>query len=403
MILEEHSEAQWTGDDGFCDSGLTSQITYGDEDGEDCFGTRYTMINVEGRTDFDAATCSPYADATIEDGSTVLLGGCHVAYTAIPYSVSMTLAGVLDPAKDKRLLIGEPLKVVISLGGFSPTGVTYDWTVSGGTPFKSYTITRPTDHPENGTGQVAPWVNGLGSDTITPIFSFPDKVAVSCKVTLPSADALTVSDNGIRAEAPIYRHTLKPIGYFQLLPNATAPTDFRLFGAVYPGRQPWGVFYNFWITTPQEYRTAWGDTGTFSCAQLITDRSKVNGAYVQPLRDKCLDGSYPYPGMSWYPAVSQPSNSTFVVFGDRPGFGGIDDPAVTDLLYDADLELYIMYIPPWNGVGATDVAIRRAPWSANGTAHRGTAWTCTPGSSSWGAKEDAFPKQPEWLHVINPH
>jgi hypothetical protein len=406
VIVRESCTASWSGDSGSCSNGLGNPET-GTTYAKSSTGDRLSIVTTN--TDDFYVSCSPTASVTQVDPppSGYPAGSCGVTYSATGYVPKLTFDGVLDPITNKTLLIGQQLTSIVTLGGYTPGGtVTYTWTVNGGDVFADYTATTAL---ATYTAFSAP-----NTASMACFFKKPELVTVSCKVDMTSpALSFTLTDK-VNADKPTLSHATQSCGTFQLRPNATSPTGFFLWGAVYPNRSPWGIFYDAWVETASVYR----DLGNFCFAQLITDRSEITDAgvtrYAQSERNKSLDHIFPY--VPWHSADPHiVSGSTYwMVFTDHPGFGqdlganpaDPNSPITTETMfkYDADFELYIMYLPGYNG-GCKIVPLRQINWFAKGTAMYTAGntppWSGIDNGSTFGIVTE-YPPHPIWSHVVNP-
>lgn len=379
------------------------------------------IIGLSRRLQAFATTCTPSANASLgsESPSGLPCAGASVYYSAFAYPVRIRFAGVLDPNNNKKMLIGQTLRTTVDLGGLQTTGNnTFTWDISGGAPFTNYVPSTPSVY----TGWSSTVITTVSTSTsVNSCFAQAPKATVTCSVatTLPSL-VISLKDS-VALVAPTLSHTAEPIGTMRLLtnnsPDIVNPTDFRLWGANYPGFKTWGVYYNYCVETPAEFLP--GDTGLFCAAQLVTDSSSytdAGGVVGPPITGEGLDRSYPYPGTqtNWTGAtrhVNPDATLNWRWFSDRPGFEGRDpnpphavipllqlDPTLVSLSCDQSFKLYIMYDGPDNGIGHLNVPLRLVRWHAIGTATVGNPWTYSDGGSTIDSTTD-ITTHPMWTQV----
>ena len=68
-----------------------------------------------------------------------LSGSASVSYTATALPLEVVLSGGIGPRDNKRFLVGQLVSATVSAGGLSVSANGFNWTVSGGEPFKNWT------------------------------------------------------------------------------------------------------------------------------------------------------------------------------------------------------------------------------------------------------------------------
>jgi hypothetical protein len=399
-IIKETSTASWTGDGTSCANGLGNPETGGPY-GKTSTGDKFWVKTNPGQS--FTFTCTPTASAVLGENSPSGLpaGSVGVSYQAFVFPVRLRLVGVIDPVKDKRILLGQKLRASVDLGGFTTNGQQrYTWDVKGGAPFISYTAGTPTTY-----AGWAPHSEFTGNTAMH--FRTPSKsVEVFCEVQI-TEPALTFDlSQDLSPESPNRFHNRQDIGDMTLLPNDTSPDKFRLFGATYPGLNPWGMFWDYWVETPSYYGL---DVGRWAFVQLVMDESTVtygqNTSYIQTTRGWALDHSFPHPyrlgGGPWFSASG--FTNVYKVHSDRPGVDFLTTPTFDSLSIDMMLDAYTVYSPPDSAAGTSAyVYLVRQRWIANGACAPGVPrWSFSDtGSAFVGGPED-HPRHAMWSQVIN--
>ena len=311
-------------------------------------------------------------------------------------ALKLSLAGVLDPDTDKRLLVGQRLTATVS---GAPTGANaYTWTVGGG-PFSSYTPSTPAS-------QLVGYdpVPASSSPTTSCSFRSPGAKSVQCTVYLAALDQSVTLSESVSAVAPdFYAWTSQGQADFVTVNEGTSeeqPFGMHLWGATYTdatsNTYTFGIFLAAWVRTPADF-VAQG-TGSVQWAQLVTKLNsfghEVEGDYLDvdaPFNGvNKLDGAYPYLGKSY-----QANGSSYFV-EDAPGMSldGLDEAFFT-----STHQTYLNYLPA--GSGSQLVSLARFDWSWSGHASLvDHEWGFLSRSNSV-QYTSTYPAQPMWGSVAS--
>ncbi len=389
VVVKETGGADWSGDSGACDDGLghAAQPPAGPSVyHQDSFGSRYFVQEDPGNS--FTRPCNPTASAVKAQGgpSPWQTASAGVSYIAGVYYPSLTISGVIDPATDHRLLIGQRLTATVSLGGL-PTGAgdSYSWSVDKGAPFSDYTASDASATYVPFGSQNAP--------VMVCYFAKPDTgIKVQASVSLPTIGlAFSLAIDDIRTSNPTVWNRFQAIGTMQLLPNAQGPTELALDGAIQTNPPDvHGVFFQTSLQAPPPFPPSTvGEIGTWNFTQLVKPTiSGVNSAGQTILCDNYalegLDKKFPYLG-----PFSAIENLTGI-FSDRPA---VQLAGFNSMNARWDFKLYVMYLAPGQ---SKFVPIQIIPWHCAGQTATGS-----PSWPIWGISQaiggvTKFPAHPTW-------
>ena len=363
--------------------------------------TRYTVQNDPPAT--LTVSCSPEADAQAAGSGAPYSSsnsGASVVYSASISPFIILPTGGIGPSDARKLLIGQQFSATL---GSPLTPTSWNWTVSGGSPFKNWAAS-------DNSAVYTP----LGPETgysLVCNFAKPDSVSVSCAAHLAVPSDASPS-GGLDVTATQTLTTVKPSAQLSIicgivtdLPTSTNPTNVQLqqYYRYPPDGNAYGIAWYGLITTPAAYVTS-GDYGSWNWTQLITAsrQEKNNGVYWQFAVDttspptvingtQVLDGTYPY-GYFWYPAN-----------GATPAPGSADSPqqsldpsnAISEYNVTDSFKDYLMYLPP--GSGSIPVPLQENDWFWHFQALKNASsiWSTNSKNAQWGYVAD-FPAFPVW-------
>ncbi len=396
VLIKETSSASWYGDSGSCSDGL-GDTPVNSQHGQLSAGVRWTARPSPGKT--FSITLSPSAQAMIGENSPAgPAGSSQVSYQAQATPVRIAFSGVVDPLRDKRLVTGQQLAATIAYDGEVPPGQTYSysWSVSGCSPFASYTATAAL-------GKLFPYVPGT-EQTTSCYFAREGSAKIGCSVTIStnSIPLLTFSlADTVGTKGPDLKLVNAFIGTFRLLNGNVEvfqnPNRFQLVNPPHSG----GFSILGMVADPSYPLTTW--PGTWNYTQLVCPNAWTvdgdghrtdwpnNGLWG-------LDGDFPTPPSANYSTGEL--QGQLQEFYDSPGFkddpnsGGQGINSMSLLHYDAQFRLYVMYKPP-----GTSQWIPRAlvNWNVSDEA------TQSSGTWSYGQRVNLidpnfvyYPDHPEW-------
>lgn len=401
VLIKETSYASWSGDSGSCSNGL-GDTPIDVQHGQYSSGIRWTARSSPGKT--FSITITPSAQAALADGSAAgPAGNSQVSYQVQATPVRIAFSGVIDPLRDKRLITGQELRAAVTFDGELPPGQTcnYSWSVSGCSPFASYTATPPL-------GKLYPYLPSTEQST-NCYFAREGSAKVSCSVTMSmfSVPLLTFAlSDTVGTKGPDLKLANALIGTFRLLrfdsglgalvEDFVGPTRFQL---VNPGQKGgFSILAN--VVDPASPFTDGIYVGSWNFTQLVCpsewwldasgNRSDNpnNGIWG-------LDGGFPTPPSGSYPAENPQQLQPFYDspgFVDEPGSGGIN--AMTLLHYAAQFRLFVMYKPPgtsqWIPRALVNWSVSDEASKSNGTWVYGQRVNLIDGSFAY------YPDHPEW-------
>jgi len=293
-------------------------------------------------------------------------GDIRVGYKATATPLELVLSGGIGPSNAKRFLIGQQVTGTLSTGGLTASG--FNWTVSGGEPFKNWIFTD--------TWNAATTFTGFGTQTGSALAFCFRKVAssgtqetVSCSLhlavpigALPSAGLNPNLSRDCTVDIPnktlsVYIGNAQGIADF-FVPRPINPLGMQLLGSVDPNHmgKPAGTWWDGTITTPVEY----GAGGGWNYTQLITlhrlEKTAKGDVTIPPIVNdiQTLDTQFGYAPK--YPALYSDDGSTNSS-NDSPAqlFGVYSYVEVLDSFYT-----YMLYRPP--GTGSQFVPIKDFKW-----------------------------------------
>jgi len=354
-------------------------------------GTLYAVANSSSTVEVD---CTP--TASIGSGASY----CDVTYSAAIYPVTVNLGGGIGPSTAKRLLVGQQLGATLGAGPLTQTS--WNWSASGGAPFKNYVA-------NDAKGVYTPLASETNSQLVCNLAQPTTGASVSCTAHLavptgasPAAGLDVTATQAFIVEKPSAMLDVF-MGTVADLPTSINPTAVQLQKDYYSsldGRAN-GIAWKGTITTPATYVFS-GDYGTWNYTQLLNAarQQKNNGVYWQLAVNTTtpatlingstvLDGTYPY-AYSWYP-----SNGTRAGSADSPAQGLDSNTAVREYDVSDSFNDYLMYLPP--GSGSLPVPLKLTNWYWNFQALKDAtnAWSTSSKNASWGFVGD-FPAFPTW-------
>lgn len=183
VILLKSASASFQGDSGGCNNGLGDTAVINSLDGH-VSGDHYEVVSDPG--DQIIRKCSPAAWGSITTGGGP---GSNPASAGVSFSVQATpvrinLEGVWASPSDsseKRIMIGQVLRATLNVGGFLVDADTYNWSFSGGDPFKSYSASQSlgllVKSSEIATNQAS---------LLVAFRKKADEITIECTATIPS-------------------------------------------------------------------------------------------------------------------------------------------------------------------------------------------------------------------------
>jgi len=341
-----------------------------------------------------SANTPPFTSLAQTPGAEVV-----ASFSVTPTPITLSPTGGIGPNSAKSLLIGQQFGASLNSGSLTQTS--WNWTVSGGSPFKNSVAS-------DASAVYTPLGSETGS-TLTCYFAKPGTATVNCAAHL-ALPAGSVPAGGLDVTVTQTITVEKPsalldvaIGTVTDLPSSTNPTDVQL-QQVYrypPDGYAYGITWRGTITTPSAYVTS-GAYGSWNWTQLMTAsrQEKNNGVYWQfavntttpPTRinnTQVLDGMYPY-WNEWYP-----SDGTRTGNSDSPAQPLDPSNAIREYDVSDSFKDYLMYQPP--GSGSLPVPLKESGWYWQFQALKdaSNAWSTGGKNAQWGFVGD-FPSFPVW-------
>ena len=322
-------------------------------------------------------------------------GTVSVNYTTAVIIPTITLSGVLS-ATDKRILISQRLKATV-VTGLDAVTTHYTWSFEGGGPYADYRC--ETAHGTKTNYAAPPNTQAY----VQAYLSKPGQVTISCTVqtTYPEL-SFTLKDTATSVN-PIFTSSYKNIGKFQSVNDPQDGLILQLYGVSHPFAPQliFGITTDQWVETPSAFLG--GDTGRFTVAQMVTNRSSIDDERVYLVgQETGIDNSFPYVGQyfqEWIPATPAPStmpNKIKRVWADGPAIWG----GHTKNVYDADFQFYVFYIGPDGKI----CPFQQLNWLGKGTATYNSTnspqWTYVDNGSKIDGTWIQNPDFPEWIRVI---
>jgi hypothetical protein len=341
-----------------------------------------------------------------------------------PPGPGLSLQGVTMAGTTKHILVGQLIlanvisPVLPASPPPAPLGWSFEWTISGGDPFKQYTVSSAGAEYYGYTPPTDSWFTSW-------YFAKPGTYIVQCKVTHPNGE-FTVTDSVV-VDGPVYVNGGSDMGDSKLFftpplnppapPFAEGPPDFgfALWGAqlMFAGvTQHWGILWKATVTTPST--PAYGSGGVWNYTQLISPSTLVldpefgshwlfqftdtNGDPIWPA--PVLDGSYPYHPVPPDPEFS--ANTSEQLFSDAP-FTQFADWWIGTSNGDS-YEAYILYTPPPGPLGAVKpVPITKMAWAWSSNALRLSYLDWTLSGTKTPPAFTSYPSPfPKWKYCAGP-
>ncbi len=361
-------------------------------------GTRYQIKQDPGAS-FSIA-CSPSAHFSgtgaigPPEGSGDGENGVGYKASAEPLEVVLS-GGIAGTLGRRKYLIGQHVGATLSTGGLTATS--YDWSVSGGEPFKSYSANEEEAHFTPFWGDTT---SSIGFYFKRPDFNLgPSTVTCTAHLVVPpdaipagGFDVTESRDCGV--EKPF--NSLKAyIGTTQAVP-LTDPSSIALQGAQVSDGTPLyqGIAWIGEVTTPTEFGTdgGWNYTQTVAAHRVlqtpgVTHNNSLNGIRV-------LDTHFGYAprNHALYPADGSEQTS-----GDSPDEPFAQDGEVlTGVQINDSFVTYTLYMPP--GIDSAFVPLKNLHWFWHGAASPDNTtgvWSVSGAGSGWEFVAD-FPGHPVW-------
>jgi hypothetical protein len=326
--------------------------------------------------------------------------------SATAYPITLNLSGGIGSSTAKRLLIGQQFTATLSTGPLTQSA--WNWTVSGGSPFKNY-------QASDASAVYTPLGSEI-SNSLVCYFAKPTTSAtVSCAAHL-DVPAGASPTGGLDVTVTQKLTVDKPnstghmwIGHPTDLPTSSNPSEVELQRFYFPTNnvQARGVEWQMSVTTLTPYAAAAsGDWGSWNWTQLVTPgrQRKNNGVYEQLARTsvtpyqivngvQCLDGQYPY-GREWFPADGTTKGDADSP--DEPLEAGFNVRAkdVLDSFVD-----YFMYRPPGSASVPVPLENYQWFWEFHATKDNADLWNDTGQAAQWG-ELGPFPAFPQWTFPL---
>ncbi len=363
----------------------------------------YEVVKFDSQTIF--RTISPSSSGNISASAKVKV---------LVYPIQMTLTG-LNPSKD--LLIGQPLRATIAFPASFPLGMPseYKWIAHQECkPFLDYVVTSQA--PTN-TAVYTTFPSPLATTANQTTCHFA-KAGASARVRARlkfsnGTEIGLIESYAFDVLEPLVFTGPAPAGKFKYLLEQgdtititdVNPTDWRMFGAVVPGYQIWGIYWGNWVTTQPEFPAG----GAFWYTNVITASNSSTQVDTTKTEYKQIGLDKKFIQPSIINTGSQPTQNTFAYFSDRPGFSKLREVPITstaNLSYNVVFACYLMFLPPDNEAGGGKVVpIFRRNWQAVGTGSKGAGtleWSGVDVSSKWIDETPVkFPPHPVWTTLVN--
>ena len=374
--------------------------------GSSSSGTRYRIVQNPGQS--FPITCSPSVvfSGTAAAGPPITGSGNglgSLSYSATAQPLEVVLSGGIGTKNSKRYLIGQHVQARVSTGGLTATS--YNWSVSGGQPFKYY-------HANTLTA----FVTQMGAETGNLLdFYFrkptqydggPAIVTCSCHLSVPTGMLPTngfdvIPSQPCSVEKPNSWLTVD-IGTVQPepLPPASA-MRMHLYGIVWSDGTSTlhtGIRWRGTVTTAPEYGhegiPGWNYTQLITPGRALRDASTTHT--LIPNGTQVLDSEFGYMPTNGgvYPDDGTPETS-----GDAPSneFGA---PYISSIVHESFVT-YTLYRPP--GSDSLWVPLKELQWFWQGAASpdTGSVWSVSNTAAMWGFVDD-FPPHPQWNGNVAP-
>jgi hypothetical protein len=344
-----------------------------------------------------SAKTPPFTSLAQASGAEVV-----ASFSVTPIPITLSPSGGIGPNSAKSLLIGQQFGGSVNSGTLSQTS--WNWTVSGGSPFLDYVAA-------DGGAVYTPFTPPTGA-TMGCYFAKPTtSVTVSCAAHLalpsgafPAAGLDVTVKRTLTIEKPSDQLNIV-IGSVNAepgLPFGTPPTFVELeqYPQTTPSPNACGIQFQGTITTPAAYVLS-NDYGQWNWTQLVTTsrQEKNNGTYWQfAIKTnnsttiingrQVLDGGYPYG--SWYSANGVQDGNT-----DSPVQDLSSDPAIREYDVSDSFDDYLMYQPP--GANSLPVPLKETDWywTFQALKNASNVWSVSGRNAYWGFVAD-FPAFPTW-------
>jgi len=418
-VVYQHTDV-WTSGSGTGNGTIDNGIS-----GATQYGRKYSIKDDPGAS--FSVTLSPSATRGPFSYGVAI---ASVKYQASAAPLEIILSGGRDFYWQKKYLIGQAVTTSLITGGLTPTS--YNWTASGGDPFKNWAVTWNTSTAMSNAVLV-----GLGSQTnSTMSFYFKKPIpqaTVTCTTHLavpsgavPAAGLnVTVSRNcGVEPPDNASFSAYIPQNAHQFpgdenIFQEDAPYNgvgvippLRFYGLDAPGYNSVGIRWDGRIRTSSANPSPWvgGDGGWNWVQKGLVYRYQVRGGQnewsaVNGIEG--LDDRYPYEPWPYFSATNSQvgtysANYTIHTAGDSPATAFL--PGTTEMQANDHFETWMMYRPPSPNTSVDDstfVPIKKIFWQWYGLAqYINGNWTLTSSSSSWSFGDD-YPNFPVWDYVIS--
>ena len=317
-----------------------------------------------------------------------------------------------------KSLIGQCVKGEFLPGNFPVgEGDTYSWTVTATGAFESYTVA--TDD----TSATLDSTLTTNQEELTACFRKPESVTYKCTVNLanPSIPNFDVEKTFV-VEVPTYNDPALELSIGTMQRDSTTlPTQvqFGLLGIIFTTpntneyvpkdhTDPTGIVWKSNTNTPVAYRSGSNYHGLSYYVNVIrrtVRRTRYDTTTTWVNLTSNFD-SGPYKLDNAYPYMSVSDNGTFPAEGEADY--EIDAPTmfIDKSLYDAgefvdeEHRVYLMYLPPSNGVGVFPVSIASQDWEFDGLVEKQSGvWAITRQSANAGSLV-SYPAHPAWTEKV---
>lgn len=365
MILQEDSEATYTSTSGAASNGLGDPCIVSSGGGSSQ-GSAWNVFTNDGVYTIRRRV-SVRGEITASSG----FGGVWLRYRVTPTPILPVVQGAVWHDNQFKCLPGHKLILSVNTGTYAQTG--HNWTPPGTDLVFKGVNTQPGDTPSFRTYEMLVSPTDTQSHSLVFFVGMPGATAeatLACKIVTP--------EGLLSAEAKV-----SYMASDLVLQVRESRTDGKpeMIEALF--------HYDFWsaVNSPairlsgglRESIPAsmFGTPGTWHYSQLIKRNAFRNGQFFDnPLisfDDLRLDNklNYPYPSAPTQDPDNRPvafpptpANNSDRAFEDSPMLRiakfFLTDCVIFKYVFTADL--YVIYTPPSNGVGTSDVAVFRLNW-----------------------------------------
>ncbi|RYG38578.1 hypothetical protein EON81_03275 [bacterium] len=342
-------------------------------------GTRYKKVS---GGDTITLTCTPSSSASTVSGS----AACKVAYNSSILVPKVVVVGVTRFPDAYRFITGQQISDSIDSAGLTVKSGTYQWSISGGMPFKSWSI----GSGYSGNGVVNMHTAGDLKNTSVNYYTRENGVSdVQCQLSLLVPPGATIDGGGTSIPMTLVAKpatSMRPeLTSWTITDGAVgmngAGTGFGFFGLT------GGTNGQQWTNVTIDLAAPFGKVGIGCFVQLITADRSLTRTTVAPysstytyLTNAFLDAGLPYPYAS----------PTWTITGTGIGYDSPQQFFTTPLVsgdlggtnwYSAgandSFSTWVMYRPPTvPGQATTYIPLASYTWMWGGSATKsGGVWT----------------------------